>query len=184
MPHLTYLKPPITEAVIDFQFAQPISQKLLDKASKPIVKRFPKLEKSLSLGIELGQSQIQVAQSPQGYKASSEDSLDIVLLQPNNLTNSRLSPYNGWEEFQKRSEDTWSIFCKCVGKQRVRRLGVRYINRLDIPDDKVILNEWINLGIKLPDNTTEILNEFAIRAGGIMTNGEKFTINCNMLNRH
>lgn len=179
MPHIEYQKPPITEAVIDFRFARPITSRLLTKASKPIKKRFPHLEQNVSLGIALGHSQMQVTQSAAGYKASGDDSLDIVLLQPNNLTNSRLAPYNGWKSFQQRSKEVWSEVCKSIGKNQIGRIGLRYINRLDIPDGRIKLDEWINIGVGIPNNITDDLNEFSLRVAGSSKNNAKFVIGCN-----
>jgi uncharacterized protein (TIGR04255 family) len=46
---------------------------------------------------------------------------------------SQLAPYPGWDGFFRRFVRDWTIWKKSAGYRKVGRVGVRYINRIDIP---------------------------------------------------
>jgi uncharacterized protein (TIGR04255 family) len=137
-----YKRPPITEAVIEIRLEQELSRDVVDKlnvrfgADYPFSTRFGAVGVNLDL---LGRQAIFDEQAS-GYKLTSSDQTDILLVAATHFSCSRLAPYNGWEAFRARAQSEWKICKKITGYRKIQRLGVRYINRIDIPngvEDKI-----------------------------------------------
>jgi uncharacterized protein (TIGR04255 family) len=44
-----------------------------------------------------------------------------------------LQPYPGWDAFQRRADDSWQLFRRFFAPERVLRMGLRFINHIDLP---------------------------------------------------
>src|SRR5437667_11848924 len=98
-----YRKPPITEAVIDFQLEGRFSDSTLEKLKNALQTTFPEVSKEVTIGVQIGNTEARIDQAP-GFKLTSKDNLDIVLLRANAVANSRLAPYEGWEKLRDRAK--------------------------------------------------------------------------------
>jgi uncharacterized protein (TIGR04255 family) len=49
------------------------------------------------------------------------------------LVCSQLAPYPGWDTFFERFRRDWGVWKRTLGYRKITRIGVRYINRIDIP---------------------------------------------------
>jgi uncharacterized protein (TIGR04255 family) len=67
------------------------------------------------------------------YKLRSADASDTLMLQPNILAVSRLPPYPGWEVVAERFARDFQDCRPLLGNPQLVRVGVRYINRIDVP---------------------------------------------------
>lgn len=68
-----------------------------------------------------------------------------------------LQPYPGWNAFQERAEAGWQLFRRFFEPERVLRLGLRFINRIDLPmpgdGTPIVLNDYLTT---LPSIAPEI----------------------------
>jgi uncharacterized protein (TIGR04255 family) len=97
-------------------------------------------------------------------KMFTQDTLDIVILYPQGISNSRLAPYNSWETFRERA---YQVVRQCLGEighRPAKRLGVRYINRIDIPSKQVRVDQWLQLGITSPPSLPSVLTTYGLHA--------------------
>ncbi len=69
----------------------------------------------------------------QGYKLSNIDRTEVFLVRPASVIVLRLSPYTGWEDLFARAQRDWGIARGAARPGALSRLGVRYINRIDVP---------------------------------------------------
>jgi uncharacterized protein (TIGR04255 family) len=155
MPPGSYARPPITEAVIDIQFDDPLSGDQLRAVEKQLQRHFPSTEPLQEIGITLTPAGPSVKRSAAGFKFSAMDPADIVLVKPTAFANSRLAPYQGWAALVDRTRTTWSLYKKAVGYRRISRVATRYINRIDIPvdeDGSAIIENYVTIGVAF-DNT-------------------------------
>ena len=83
-------------------------------------------------------NQVRISQSPQGYRLANDDQTDIVILGPRGVTAARLPPYPGWNYLRDRANAAWQEWKKETARHPIERLGVRYINRIDVPIDAVV----------------------------------------------
>jgi uncharacterized protein (TIGR04255 family) len=76
------------------------------------------------------------------------------LLWPAQFVVAQLAPYPGWIDFFGRFVRDWEVFKKATGYRKISRIGVRFINRLDIRIVGKLIeeSEYLNLGPKLPDS--------------------------------
>lgn len=143
-----YSKPPLVEALLDFQVELPAGfavenlAKCHDKVkadyptSHPLKKAFGKFE----LGDEVSAS----ATSHQlGYRFPSADGLQLFQARTDGFTHNRLAPYLGWEPFRTEARRLWTVYREVAKPVSVKRVAVRYINRIDIPMPGVELKEYL-----------------------------------------
>jgi uncharacterized protein (TIGR04255 family) len=174
-----YAKPPITEAVLEIRYVQKIARADLQKISKRLRKPFPKIKDISELKVALhGQGKIKVAHAPTGYKLTSKDDLSIVLLQEVGIASARLAPYPGWETLRSQTEAVLKEAKKVIGHSTPQRIGVRYINRLDVPLTEIRTDEWVRLGATVPIEFGTIAQEFAVRVVVPIEDAIKANISC------
>jgi len=158
MPEQPYKRPPITEAVIGIRFADPIDSATLDKVAAALRPLYPR--EDILKGIQIPFNLTPTLPSPQtieqvGYRLSSPDQTQILILMPisPSLTMSQLAPYPGWDQFFGRFSIDWGVWKKSVGYRKIIRVGVRYINRIDIPtaDPVVYEEEFLNVYPHIPE---------------------------------
>jgi uncharacterized protein (TIGR04255 family) len=65
----------------------------------------------------------------------------------------QLAPYPGWDQFFGRFCRDWEAWKNSVGYRKIIRVGVRYINRIDIPTDEPVLYEeqFLNVYPHIPE---------------------------------
>jgi uncharacterized protein (TIGR04255 family) len=111
-----------------------------------------------------------------GYRMFSADATNIVVIGRQAFTISRLAPYTGWENFIGRARLNWVLWKRAVGWQGVVRVGVRYINRIDVPnpDEKPIpADEYLLFRPVLPVfEGSQVADSFAINASMRIANSE------------
>lgn len=158
-----YKRPPITEAIIGITFAEQLDATKLGKANKKFVKAYPQhVEvKNISLMVELsqeGQANADDTQVTIGHRRSNQDADELLVLWPSEFVVSQLAPYPGWEAFIARFERDWKTWKQVTGFRQVSRIGVRFINRIDIPliDNKVDHEKYLNIYTQLPGLISEV----------------------------
>ncbi len=167
-----YVRPPITEAVIGLTFADTIDNKTLETVSKQFAGHYPAHQavKNVEFHFDLtegaGKKHEAVATQSEvhGHKRSTPDMSEIVLVLPTSLVVSQLAPYPSWDVFFKRFLRDWRIWKRSVKHRVIKRIGVRYINRIDIPVDGLIVNHELYLSVypKVPELLSP-LNAFVVQ---------------------
>lgn len=159
MSHQLYPKPPITEAVIDIQFETPVDGELVKRAVSRFTKAYPNeevlknIEFQFDVDPENKRAKARFDEKLVINKRTSSDHSEIALLSPAALTISQLAPYPGWGDFFGRFVRDWKEWKASVGYRKIKRIGVRYINRLDIPaaDGQINMMNYIRLYVHTPD---------------------------------
>jgi uncharacterized protein (TIGR04255 family) len=137
MPQQRYKRPPITEAVIEIRFTAAIDGKEVEKISLDLVAAYPHSEQIQTFGLEMQfgpqRPEAQVRPARIGVKRTTLDADQTVLLWPESFVFSQLAPYPGWDEFFSRFVRDWRVCKKIAGYKKIARVGVRFINRIDVP---------------------------------------------------
>jgi uncharacterized protein (TIGR04255 family) len=135
-----YRRPPIIEAVIEVRFATAIDERDLAAVSRALGKWYPG-EQILSstqflfevpAGVPAAPPTPQVAAGSPAYRRASLDQTEILLAMPGSFAVSQLADYPGWAVFFARFQRDWEERKRVVGYCKITRVGVRYINRLDL----------------------------------------------------
>jgi uncharacterized protein (TIGR04255 family) len=145
-----YKRPPITEAVIGVQFAAPVPADDLRKVSNRFKAHYPGDQEVKTLGVHVvnlpgGMPPVTNVQETVGHRRASNDATEIILFMPDTLIVSQLAPYPGWESFFSRFVRDWKLWKREIAFLKINRLGVRYINRIDLPitEDYVEQEEYL-----------------------------------------
>lgn len=183
LPPILYKHPPITEAVIGINFSLPIKQADISSVNKKFHSYYPHYQavSNVSFAVELSNKQVKKSTADinqeHGHRFSTADMTQLLLLWPSSFSLSQLAPYQGWDNFFDRFVKNWGVWKRVVGFQPISRIGVRYINRIDIPVTGPIIEheEFLNIYPKLPD----MLNP--LEAYAIQTSSHLKDIDCRLL---
>ena len=170
MPTLTppgYLRPPIIEAVIGISFSQPIKDSVLATADRRFAKYYPAhlenehtsllvnritgADSRLSSGVQ--------EQSIRGHRRMSSAMDEVAVLMPDSLTVSQLAPYSGWDAFFARLRRDLAMYKRPGTNREISRIGVRYINRIDIAASGNVVEheQYLNLYPRTPPELGHIV---------------------------
>lgn len=72
-----------------------------------------------------------------GLRLTSQDKTEILKIIRDSYVFSKLKPYTGWEKFQERALDGWNIYRDIAGRQSIKRIGIRFINRIEFTNDEL-----------------------------------------------
>ncbi len=137
-----YRNPPIEEALCEFQFADGKDWDLATPArlQDAFRKRYPakpRFQQSFAANLAAGpQSSPSIALMQGTVKTQFTDDAgtNLVSVAPGLLSIHVLRPYCGWEVFRPQIEEAVSTFATLTGATTVTRIGVRYINKITLPN--------------------------------------------------
>jgi uncharacterized protein (TIGR04255 family) len=153
-------KAPITEAVIEIRAAATIEleEKMMREKLAPQLSDYPnpKAESSQIHQVQFGPGQhSRVAMQDLGWQGltfTSPDQKQIVKFQKQLFSFSRLAPYPDWKTFKNEALRLWLLHRTLTSPLDIQRLGVRFINRIPLPNDL----------IKKPVRINDYFRRFAI----------------------
>lgn len=148
-PSPAYPKAPITEAVIELRVGHDVELSALEKITQRLKSHYAKSEPMRQVGFLIDNTggSVSLHEDATGFRLSSDDQADIALLSPRFMTTARLAPYPGWEALRDRAKVNWTEWRALTPTHPIVRIGVRFINRIDIPtlDEKVNLDDYFTL---------------------------------------
>jgi len=160
-----YSKPPLVEAVLELRFEQNLSDKEMIRAKDRLQRPFPAVEELKTFQAKLEPRGAVTDMGLAGFKLTSKNGIDVVLLQRNTIVASRLAPYCGWERFVAQAKENYELFEKVVGLKRINRIGARFVNRIDVPDQLLAnrhVGDLLNIKIELPNETASSRGVFSL----------------------
>lgn len=150
MQERKYRNPPIVEVICEFRF-QPTSE--WDATVPGLV--YERLKDEFPLRRPLRQVGVQVQMGAEGFSLQPQfeegmrflrqDERAFVQLRPHRISVHHLAPYPHWEGFKPLIEKGYRAFLDVLPESRFQRIGLRYINRIVLPDSHVELSDYFNL---------------------------------------
>lgn len=131
-----YPNAPVTEAVLEIRVtpAGPIDPMALNDLlladEYPNKSEIRSVEGTFALGPEIATT---ARQSPAGYLYRSPDDLRVLIARVDLFAASRLAPYRRWEDLRDEAKRLWPKYRDIVQPSAYPRLGLRYVNKLDLP---------------------------------------------------
>jgi uncharacterized protein (TIGR04255 family) len=145
-----YKRAPITEAILEFKWRDPIDLDLAKRAARKLSRDYPGEEEQAQVATTITYI---AGQDPgatvnvlwKGIKRTSADQAESVRVSTLAFTVLKLAPYNGWDAFLARAKRDWEVIAEVVGRRPIARIGLRYINRIDMPerDGHVKFSEYL-----------------------------------------
>ncbi len=157
----TYNSAPLVEANCDFLFepSQPWDWTVPGLVYASIKVDFPKKKQQNVLEVELKADQT-VAQTVKGGTARmqflSEDEKAIIQIGPDLLAVNRLSPYLNWDNFKRLITRGLEAYRNVVNPKGIRRIGLRYINRIEIPEARFEIEDYLLAVPTVPEPVPQI----------------------------
>jgi len=133
-------KAPINEALLDIRVALPGSIGLDDIATfhDAVRDRFPNKKNRVSFQggfqVEDGKpAAIPISGGTDGYLFESPTEQKVVQARLDGFTFNKLKPYEDWKKFSSEARDLWTAYVRIAHPERITRIALRYINRIEIP---------------------------------------------------
>jgi uncharacterized protein (TIGR04255 family) len=159
-----YRRPPITECVFEIRFLDACSNKELTRLKDLYSKSYPSVDELRTFQIKIGDDKKPEPGVLVGYKLTSQDATNVLMLNYRSLGVSRLAPYLGWDDLLERSKKNFDIFVKVAGLRQPTRIAARYINRVDIPARMLkdrAAKSFFNVGIAYPSDLTDESGDYS-----------------------
>jgi len=77
-----------------------------------------------------------------GYQFVNREKTLVIHCKVDGLAVSRLAPYTSWEDVYSEFESHWLRYVQQISPQKVTSLAVRYVNRFDLPGDRIELHDY------------------------------------------
>ena len=84
-------------------------------------------------------------QDQMGYAFVGGEGKHVAQFRVNGFTFSRLAPYQTWERLRSEAKALWESYRQIVGGLPVVRVGLRYVNQLDLPMPMRDFRDFIRL---------------------------------------
>ena len=156
-----YSAPPIIEAIIQLHFEDAYTGSKARKLVERLTRRYDNHSSSVMVNakVDFEKRTAEFDEAPQD-RFTSADETDTLVIDDSAFTWARLAPYEGWEPFLARVSADLNIAHEITGPRKLDRIGVRYVNRLDVPqaDDIIRYEDYLAINIEIPKQYTVIEN--------------------------
>ncbi|MFT5679874.1 MAG: hypothetical protein ACI8RZ_000779 [Myxococcota bacterium] len=154
---------PIVEALIEVRTAT--SPEAPEDAMSLIVaqlkERYPKrqnLEFNVYESWNTGDSQPEPRLAGKDHRLTlrNPDSGFAAVVRKDRISVSKLAPYLGWDMLKEEFDAVWKVFSDVLKPDRITRCGLRYINRIILPEHPTELHDWFTFVAELPNHWPDI----------------------------
>lgn len=159
-----YRHPPVHEVVLSLQFAEPVDQSSMANLRDALRSAYSEVEEQQQIGMEMtfgpgGQQLTQTKREADGWLLKDDPKTPSRVL---SIGRSRLSihavrpgswptgEYAGWPALYEHSLHILQWIAKTYGKARLERAGLRYLNRIAVPQGTQ-LSDWFLFRVNAPD---------------------------------
>lgn len=182
---LKYAKPPIQEAICEIHFAadEPLSSEQIGQLKSVWAAEYSeqKLNEEKGVKVEVGPDGVRVVEDKMGNRliCRTADGLRLVQLSGRFLAVNQLKPYPGWEEAFRdtiiaRAQEVQAE----LGPLKIGRVGLRYINKIDVPQVPFVWEEWFNFGLPVPEMPSAVRGPFQMRFEQRLKGDCTLIVNC------
>lgn len=116
--------------------------------------------------------EIELVNSPEGLRQKlttqqrilflTNDKKTSIQLGPNLLAVSRLNPYQSWKLFKPEINRGFTTLSSVLDVKGIQRIGLRYINKIRIPGEKIRMEDYFELRPFLGSNLPQIMKSFIV----------------------
>jgi uncharacterized protein (TIGR04255 family) len=164
-----YPKPPVDEALCEFKF----------KSSAWDANLLDLFHSKLSAEYSANKEEIQgtVLGAPSGtFRFKNNENTRLVTVSGNLLAVHTVRQYDRWEDFRPRIEAALKAYVEVWKPTQIERLGIRYINKIVVPTQPIILNEYLTCPPQIPSPIEGNLATFLTRNQVVLQNNSNLLI--------
>ncbi len=165
----TFPNAPITEALLDINVVLPAETTLptLLKFQDAIRENFPQKQDRFLQTFEFHLGKAPEVRSPSnavdGYLFLSPDKTKIVQSRLDGFTFNKLKPYDKWQSFSEEAKGLWQHYISVARPVNVRRVGLRYINSIDLPLPIDDLDKYFTTSPRTPPSLSQGIHTFFLQ---------------------
>lgn len=187
-----YRNPPIEEAVSEFRFkpGQSWDSAIPGKLRSELSNEYAgKPQQGSIVEVELGSQEgvspnLRLHQKLARTQLVSQDGKRMVGVGPDVLSIHMLRPYqnpfdpeaSGWNEFEPRISDALKTYWKVSKPVGVHGIGIRYINKIVIPENSVKVEEYLRCALPVVSGLPDRLNSFMGRVDYAYDDGVRLVL--------
>ena len=167
MPRL-YGKPPIIEAVCEFQFVsdKPWDWTIPGLIYPKISDRFPMKQQEQAFEVTVAPQQQVVQRLSAGLSKMqflTNDKTAMVQIGPDLLGINVHKPYPGWPNFFKLISEQFHVYTEVASPRGFKRVGLRYINRIEFQEEGIETTKYFQYYPHLPERIEQKHGPFTMR---------------------
>ncbi|HVY82088.1 MAG TPA: TIGR04255 family protein [Steroidobacteraceae bacterium] len=146
---------PITEAIVEVQvrFGDDRAPETFERLAEALARDYPQkeLRRRLQVQFDLAANKVDPSEGTLGYLFRSRDGAQVVQSTREGFSFSRLTPYENWNAMFGEAWRLWLVYREMFAPISVRRLSVRYINRLNLPGPELDFDDYLTSAPRLPE---------------------------------
>jgi len=182
--HHHYPRPPITEAVLEVRVEGKLSARDMERCVERFRRQYKNVENITEFEINFEDGKPISRPKSTGFKLTSENAVDLLLLNPSSVASIRLAPYSRWEDLLESAKSNFDTFTKLLGRQVVSRIGARFVNRIDVPSKLMVGRSWndfFRLGANVPGEVARAYGSYYVNLGARSEEGVMIVINTGVI---
>lgn len=159
---------PIVEAVIDFRvrLRAPIDASTFMNVSSEFKATFPKAglmrQRAVEISFDPGTPNGLPSETMQGVRFDSELADKAAIFTLEGFTFSHLKNYSDWSSLKADAMKAWTEYLELAEVVEIVRVGVRYINRIELPSS-VEFNDFFTAAPSMPPELPQVIGPFLSR---------------------
>ena len=165
--------PPLKEALIDVrvEYESDLSVDALDKAYSKLKAELPKKSIRAAFSFSVSpQGSSQKNEGVHGYVLTDNTKNRVLQITKEGITFSQIDNYTSWEKFEPQFHKYLGIVNQTVPIKIINRIGVRYINKIQIPaEDKTLINNYFTISPNFKN--IETIGQYFMRVVAPQKNG-------------
>lgn len=166
---MIYPNAPIVEAVFDVKVSNTIiiNPTAFEKFAKTDLPEYPISTKRFNVQVQIsekqGTGQVGRTANLLGYVFSNIQGNRKVQFRLDGFSYNMLRPYTNWEEFSSEAFAQLKKYIDLAKPNLVTRIGLRFINRIDLPLDDQKLSDYINYHPAIPAGLPQKLDKYFLQ---------------------
>jgi uncharacterized protein (TIGR04255 family) len=167
-----YRNPPIVEALCEFQFvpSQPWDLTIPGLIYQKVKEKFPDRQQQIGIGVQFRPTEKglehKVEPAPPRIQFHRKDKTALIQIAPDLLVINQLKPYPTWAKFKPIVLEALQIYEEVANPKGFKRIGLRYINKINIKAESVELSEYVDfypyISKELPQLHTSFISRVEI----------------------
>lgn len=159
---------PVTEALLDIRvrFSEDLELPRLLSLAPQVSARYPtRRDRHQITGrfeVKEGHPTSAATETIDGYMFFSADEKQVFQARKDGFTLNRLKPYENWESFRDEAKRLWDLYRR-LSSPEILRIGLRYINKIDIPMPVHDLIDYLPAAPVIPKGLPQNVNSFLTR---------------------
>ena len=142
--------PPVIEALCEFRFDKtfPWDWTIPGRLYNRIGNKFQERSEVTTMGLEIkaeGRIPLAIHTAPERIQFRRSDGSALVQVGPHLLVINYLLPYRSWKDFRKLIVDIYKEHEGVKEPGRIEKVGLRYINQLEVSESQFKIGDYITL---------------------------------------